>query len=246
MNAGAVILIVLLLVIIGAGAYGWFRIHSAVRKVSRAAFGTDSFLEGIKRQEELLEETPKTVAGMTRLYLPRIEQDFPEFHWPEWKQRCETVLKAYLKALDSRDASGLLETAVTGSSAELKRQAELEIEKLRQMENPDSYGQVKIHRTEISRYQKEPGMCTITVQSAAEYRNQNKDRKTQSRFNMELVYVQDMTKIKDAVTAVGATCPNCGAPITRLGDKFCEYCGTAVIPVNERVWKLHRIKEGGI
>lgn len=246
MNAGTVILIILLLIIIGAGAYGWFRIHSAVRKVSRAAFGTDSFLEGIKQQEELFQETPKTVAGMTRLYLPRIQQDFPEFHWPEWKQRCETVLKAYLKALDSQDASGLQETAVTGSSGELKRQAELEIEKLRQMEKPDSYQQVKIHRTEISRYQKEPGMCTITVQSAVEYRNQNGERKTQSRFNMELVYVQDMTKIKDAVTAIGATCPNCGAPITRLGDKFCEYCGTAVIPVNERVWKLHRIKEGGI
>lgn len=246
MTTGTIILIVVLAVIMGAGAYGWFRIHSAVRKISRAAFGTDSFLEGVRRQEELLEETPKTVAGMTKLYLPKIEKDFPEFQWPEWKQRCETVLKAYLKALSSQDASGLLESVLTGSSKELKNQAEQEIAKLRQMGKPDTYEQVKVHRTEISRYQKTAGMCTITIQSAAEYRNQNAERKIQSRFNMELVYVQDMTKIKDAVTAVGATCPNCGAPITRLGDKFCEYCGSAIIPVNERVWKLHRIKEGGI
>ena len=65
----------------------------------------------------------------------------------------------------------------------------------------------------------------------------------QNRYNMELVYVQDMTKAGDYATAVVATCPNCGAPITRLGSKFCEYCGTGVTPIDIRVWKLHRIEK---
>ena len=60
---------------------------------------------------------------------------------------------------------------------------------------------------------------------------------------MELVYIQDLSKVGDYATALGATCPNCGAPITRLGSKFCEYCGTGVIPIDIRVWKLHRIEK---
>ena len=54
--------------------------------------------------------------------------------------------------------------------------------------------------------------------------------------------IQDLSKIKDLATAVGVTCPNCGAPITGLGSKFCEYCGTGVTPVDTRVWKLHRVE----
>ncbi len=57
---------------------------------------------GLKRQEALEADTPKSVSGMTSVELPRIEKDFPEFHWPEWKQRCENQLKGYLEALEHR------------------------------------------------------------------------------------------------------------------------------------------------
>lgn len=33
-------------------------------------------------------------------------------------------------------------------------------------------------------------------------------------------------------SAVGTTCPNCGAPVRSLGAKKCEYCGSYVEPVN--------------
>lgn len=91
-------------------------------------------------------------------------------------------------------------------------------------------------------------MCIIKLQSAVEYyyedtgQSQPDNRKTQTRYDMELVYIQDLTKVKDLATAVGVTCPNCGAPITRLGSKFCEYCGTGITPVDVRVWKLHRVQ----
>ena len=67
--------------------------------------------------------------------------------------------------------------------------------------------------------------------------------KEQHRFNMELVYIQDITKIRDGETAIGVSCPHCGAPIAGLGDRVCPYCGGAVEPVTVRVWELHRIEE---
>ena len=44
-------------------------------------------------------------------------------------------------------------------------------------------------------------------------------------------------------TAVGVTCPNCGAPVTRLGSKFCEYCGSGLREISVRVWSINRIAE---
>lgn len=92
----------------------------------------------------------------------------------------------------------------------------------------------------------------IKLQSAVEYYYEEKKDEVrtpqgpvrqQNRYNMELVYIQDITKVKDYATVLGATCPNCGAPITKLGSKFCEYCGTGVIPIDIRVWKIHRIEK---
>lgn len=290
MLAGSPGVAVGILVLLG-GCYAWFRIRRQVRMISKAMFGTPSLADGLERQADVLAETPKSVSGMTKLCLPQIEADFPEFHWAQWRQMCENMLKGYLAALSSQNLAALegerlgepknsrlpkvgeerRETAVSPVSEELKRQVELRIEDQRRGGVRESYRQVKIHQTEISRYQKEAGMCIIKLQSAVEYyyeemeagaaagdrlaenrRNGNKklsktekevkNRKIQTRYNMELIYIQDLSKIKDMATAVGVTCPNCGAPITRLGSKFCEYCGTGVTPVDVRVWKLHRVE----
>ena len=49
---------------------------------------------------------------------------------------------------------------------------------------------------------------------------------------------QQLMKLEDKIN-----CPNCGAPVTDLGERVCPYCGGAVEPVNVRVWELHRIEE---
>lgn len=243
--------LVAFIVVLAGGTYAWFRIRRQVRMISKAMFGTPSLSEGLERQADILAETPKSVSGMTKLCLPQIEADFPEFHWPQWRQMCENMLKAYLAAFSCQDIEVL--TGAGGGnerpvSEELKKQVELRIEDQRRRGIRENYQQVKIHQTEISRYQKEAGMCIIKLQSAVEYyyedtgQSQPDNRKTQTRYDMELVYIQDLTKVKDLATAVGVTCPNCGAPITRLGSKFCEYCGTGITPVDVRVWKLHRVQ----
>lgn len=298
------------IVLLAGGTFVWFRIRRQVRMISKAMFGTPSLADGLERQADILAQTPKSVSGMTKLCLPQIEADFPEFHWAQWKQMCENRLMAYLEALSSQDLrvleSGCLknpglaaprgEKTVSAVSEELRKQVELRIEDQKRRGVRENYRQVKIHQTEISRYQKEAGLCMIKLQSSVEYfyeetrldaidhkgaetgtgdedvgsvpaglnsrhgkksltkmdgrkrkgkrkqENQANNRKQQTRYNMELVYIQDLSKIKDLATAIGVTCPNCGAPITKLGSKFCEYCGTGVTPVDVRVWKLHRVE----
>ncbi len=222
-----------------------------VRAVSKTLFGTSDIKKiagQFEQQEREYAETPKSVCAMTNLELPRIQKDFPEFHWPEWRQRCENQLRAYLYALSSGSLSGLSEM-----SAVLKEQIRLRIEGLKAQEHRAAYEGIRIHRTEITKYEKTAGMCRIRVQSALEYlyslhtpeeKKNIEARKEQHRFNLELVYVQDLTKLGEDAASFGTNCPNCGAPIRNLGSKYCEYCGTGVEPVNVRAWVLHRIEEG--
>ena len=120
-NAILIVAIVTGLGLIGAILFVLFK----VRQISREFFGTSSLIEGLKRQEALEDDTPKSVSGMTRVELPRIEKDFPEFHWPEWKQRCENQLKGYLEALEHRDLSYLGKVSVS-----LRAQVRLKIEEM--------------------------------------------------------------------------------------------------------------------
>ena len=96
------------ILLLGGGVFTWYRVRKQVRIVSKAIFGTPSLKEGLEHQADILAENPKSVSGMTKLCLPQIEADFPEFHWNQWKQKCENVLKAYLAALE-RQSSNYIE-----------------------------------------------------------------------------------------------------------------------------------------
>ena len=163
MTAETAILIVAIVTglgLIGAILFVLFK----VRQISQEFFGTPNLVEGLKRQEALEDDTPKSVSGMTRVELPRIEKDFPEFHWLEWKQRCENQLKGYLEALEHRDLSYLGKVSVS-----LKDQVRLQIEEMKEKEIREEFDAIKVHQTEISRYDKDPGKCRIRIQSAVEY-----------------------------------------------------------------------------
>ena len=237
--------IILLLVLAIAALVLWIR--RKVRRFSRQIFGTDSIGEGISRQQDLLAETPKSVSSMTRLCLPQIEADFPGFNYPVFRQKAENMLRCILLSIDAGRVRGL-----ENASTELLRQVETRIEDNRRQGREEHYGNIVIHQTEISRYSKEAGRCIVRLQSAVGYRYyalQNgqatagdRERDTQTKYNMELHYIQDPSKAQEG-SGVGLTCPSCGAPVTNLGAKFCEYCGLGVKEIEDRVWRINRYEE---
>ena len=235
----------LLVLVMGAGT-GVLYIRWKLRRISRAAFGTDSLVEGIKKQGELAEERPKSVSAMTRLCLPRIIRDFPEFSYEEFRQKSENQLKEALAAVESQDMACL-----KNASPDLRDQIRLRIEDDKRQGVRVKFQNIRIHQSAISRYEKGSGCCTVIFQSAVEYRyarwkKEEKEpelKRKQTRYDMEWVYVQDVEKLPETMKVIGVNCPNCGAPLRNLGAKFCEYCGLAVETINIRAWSLYHIKE---
>lgn len=192
-----IILIIVLLLFIGTIWYFYARI----RRFARENLGTDSLREFMETQEEQLENTPKSVSGMTSLYLPKLQADFPELNWVELRSMAEKHLKEYLA--DQNISSPV------------------------------------IHESVLRDYRKNSGTCYVVVQSSVQY--MSNEHKVQTRYNTTLAYVQDASQTRES--AYSANCPNCGAPVSRLGSKVCEYCGSAIVSVNQNVWKLDSVKE---
>lgn len=239
-----IIILVLIIIIIISITAIVLAIRKKVREFSQMAFGTDSISEGFRKTEMEYANTAKSVAGATRLYLPQIMKDFPEFHLEEMRERAENVLRSYLYSINEESSSHLTE-----GTDELRAELDTEIAMRLSEDIKEHFENIQIHRTEIFRYNKERGRVSIVFQSAVGFVNYvdragkvirgNRDRLTQCRYNVEVSYIQDRQYIQETgMDGHSLTCPGCGAPITGLGkERICKYCGTAVTEVfNINVW----------
>jgi len=166
-------------------------------------FGTDDIKELIDARNEEAANTPKSVAGMTTVFAPSIQKDFPELNLAELQGIAEQHLKNHLS-------------------------------------NEKNYTDIRIHRTAIKDYIKKSGTCVVIFQSGVQYMTGT--TKVQSRYNTHMMYVQDAAEYGFAA-GYSTDCPHCGAAISDLGRKFCDYCGSEVVPINIHVWELHKIEE---
>jgi len=245
-----IVCLVLLLIVIGAIYYGVYKLKQKTRQFSRQVFGTDSLMEGFEQIEAEYAVTPKSVSAMTSLYLPKITRDFPEFSYDEMKEKAQNVLTSYLLAVNDFNPARLTE-----GNSELKNKLEHTIALLKNKDQREHFDNIKIHRTEISGYTKKSGRCIITMQTSVQYYHYitdnsgkvlagSKDVLFQSKYDTDLIYIQDRALVEgDLGDAEGLNCPNCGAPITNLGSKFCEYCGTGVVAYNIHVWSFSDVRE---
>lgn len=243
-SIGTIIALVLGIILVAAIFIGVLYVRNKVREFSRFAFGTDSLIEGLKKTEREYENTPKSVAGATKLYMPQIMKDFPEFHLEEMRERAENVVRSYLYSINEENSRHLTE-----GTDELRAELDTEIAMRRSEDTREHFESIKIHKTEIFKYNKQKGRVSIVFQSAVGYINYverngkvikgKKDRFTQGRYNVEVSYIQDREYISETgMDGHSLTCPNCGAPIASLGkDRICKYCSTAVTEVfNINVW----------
>ena len=225
------------------------KINEVVRNVRTLTPYVGNLSEMIKNQEHEIEVTPKSVNGMTSVYLPKIEKDFPEFNYAEFRIKAENMIKSMFAAISDKDESKLI-----NASNELRTGVQSAISANTNNRINEVYKDVTIHQTEIKDYIKESGTCVITLQSSVGYIHYKKsysgevvegtiDSLTQTRYNTKLLYVQDEMKYGEHVSAKGLTCPNCGAPVTSLGNKYCEYCGGKVIEINIKSWMFYECRE---
>ena len=182
---------------------------SDVIRTLKWVFGKGGLIEEYKRQEQMLEETPKSVASMTRIFAPQISRDFPGMNLEQFEALAQQQLVAALQAVSAGNLESVARASDEGNRAAGVR---------------ETYEQIRIHQTEISNYEKKNGTCVITFQSAVEHYHYKekagkiiwgyKDRKLQTKYNMELLYVQDAAQQTEG-NAFGLNCPNCGARMRR-------------------------------
>ncbi len=253
MTAGQIgtIVILVLSIVVGVGGFIAYRkIREKIREFTRMAFGADSIKESFENLESQMEITPKSISGATSIYLPRIVKDFPEFHYEEMKNRAENVLVGFLQSIDSKDVSRLTES----TTSELREKLSMRIDALNNEEAEEHFQNIKIHRTEIKIYRKLKGRCSILFQSAVQYNHfkerdgkvieGKKDRWEQSRYNIEMIYIQDRDVIENQTdSGLAMNCPNCGAPLPKLGAKKCLYCDTPIMEFNIRIWNFSDVDE---
>ncbi len=248
------IVILALLLVLLAVLYGIYRyirqvIREKVSMFSRLMFGTSDLAQGMREREREVAVTPKSVASATRLYLPSIMKDFPEFHYDEIKTRAENVLLSFLRSVDEQNAALLTE-----GTDELKEKLSLKIQMLKREGQKEHYADLKVHRTEICQYRRLKGRCSVVLQSAVgqiHYLEKDgqiikgrRDLQEQTKYNVELIYIQDRETVENMGDAgLALNCPNCGAPLPGLGAKQCSYCGSPVVEFNIRTWNFSSVTE---
>lgn len=245
-----IFILILILTILIMGFIAYYKISKKAKEFSQMAFGTTDIKKGFQQLELEEERTPKSVSGMTSLMLPRITNDFNQFNFNEMKEKAEVILVSYLQCITNH-------SSLTDSSAnsELKEQLDQYQKMLRNRGLTEHFDRVHIHQTAIRDYKNTAGRCIISFQTSLECYHYitndsgtvtegHKDRKYQTRFNMDMIYVQDRSITENEHDqALGLNCPNCGAPITALGSKTCAYCGSPILEINRNIWTFSNIEE---
>ncbi len=76
---------------------------SDVIRTLKWVFGKGGLIEEYKRQEQMLEETPKSVASMTRIFAPQISRDFPGMNLEQFEADEREMTKYIIGTISDLD-----------------------------------------------------------------------------------------------------------------------------------------------
>lgn len=203
----------------------------------------------ISEAERIKEEDSyrvRSISGMTNILLPIIIKDFPEFNPEQLFNMTEKNLRIVLESFTSNSTNKL------DSIPLLKESIRTSIENNKNNGVEIKYTDIKFHKHALKDYKKVDGVATITVCTSVEYYYEKsingviKDKskyKVQTRYSSKFIYIYDESLVGDYEKVLSTNCPNCGAVITSLGHKFCEYCGTAIKEINLKAWAFSSYEE---
>ena len=199
-------------------------------------YGTTDFKEALEKSELLASNTPKSLMSVESVVKKRIAKDFPELDINELKSLVEKYIRDIYLAIEMKDSSPFNENEYIKSYIDSK---------LNDLKNNNIViDDLKFHNTVINNYEKNSSSAKLVFQTAFEYfekQGSKVGKKVQDRLKVEFIYVLDDTKYDEKVRGLILHCPNCGAPVRRLGYKTCEYCGIAITDLPKKNWFLNKI-----
>lgn len=239
-------LLIVLLIIVLICIYAYVRVKSFMKTY----FGDREVKEVLSLAKEGFSDREKSLSGMDAIYGPRIAKDFPELNLDQVKASVKRQLESVFNAISHKD-TGLLEEV----SPEIFRKVKNLVESDENLGLMRYIGDISFHNMVVSSYVKDSGLVSIIFQtslSALAYSldgderlfDGDLDKRSQKRYEITMSYIQDLNKLSNTnVKAIGLTCPNCGGPVKRLGQKFCDYCGSGIVPININSWFMIDYRE---
>ena len=211
-------------VLVGLGVL--FVIGLVVVRVSRLFNRAEGLIDDIKDAQIREEETPKSLNAMDSLLLPQLMRDFPEYN------------RAVITDRVIRDAKLFYESAAKG---ELLFKDGVSASLLENTLLPeDVAGGIIVHRAVLAAYDRRTRDRFITFQAAVKYEGTD-GKRHQKRLNLKYIAAQS-SDFAEKIEVI--KCPNCGGPVSTVGEKVCSYCGAALRTPAGAGWVLIEIKEG--
>lgn len=203
--------------------------------------------EEIKQGEIDAKTNHKHVTGMTKLLIPKIVNDFPNFSESEFYNKVETSLTLIFSSLEEKTLKTNDELIL------IKDKLKEQIKDLSEAHISVKYDDIKFHESALKYYKNKDGVLNITVSTSVEYYYEKridnkiveeyKDYKKQTRYTTEFIYIYNPDKVVKTQSLIGINCPNCGAPLKDLGHKVCKYCGSGLEDINLKSWHISLYKE---
>lgn len=173
---------------------------------------------------------PKSISGATNLFLPKIKNDFPDFHNPDAESDICSVLSKHLQIIHSNGDIKYDENTVNEILNKNIIKKEL-----------GTISDIKYHKISIYNYTKTLDFATIYYKCAVGYRLNNKPIETR----YEIQYTLQLQE--SGVATQNVRCKHCGAPLenftSSIKEGFCPYCSTKFIRDTILSWKITSIKE---
>ena len=94
-------------IIILVGIIIFFYVRRGLKRMAKEMYGTDNIIDALNQSNKTLEQTHKSVNSMTKIYLPQIMRDFPEFNYEQFRNKAEHALLSAFAAI-SNDNTGLM------------------------------------------------------------------------------------------------------------------------------------------
>ncbi len=185
---------------------------------------------------------PRTISVMTSIHQPKFQRDFPETSYSQIESMAKNGLTGFLSAIETGNASKLYMPSMN-----LSQQLQDRLSDNSSREQPEHFDGLKIHKTALASYINMNGTADAVFEIAFECYHYFDEREKLNAPNQLAVSVVlncgRAVSSDDNSSTFAHNCPNCGAPITLVGNKkVCEYCGSGISELGMRVWLVDSIK----
>ena len=227
-HPGLLIAIIVVSVLAVAGIFS-----AIVRKIRRAknellgGLSLSDISEAIKQAKEAENNPePRTVFGATSIYLPKIEKDFSDFHYPDAVAAVKIFIDEYLAV--KYEKAGKFRTSIVDDNV---------LSMIDISEDEHHVTDETVHQVAISDYRKTKEYATITFQASTGYKLDG--RPVEERYS-----AQYTLKLREyGIEQKTLICPQCGGAFESTAQSKCPYCGAGIIRDTIFSWRFTSIEK---